>query len=166
MSFMKKINKLLLGAVFLGVFTFGTAGTIFEVNTDDEIANLREKASSKSKVLVKLDDEESGEIIRKEGNWYYVKYKMESGENVYGYIHNSQIVVGETYITSSKDGYVNVRNDASSSSDILEELPNGVKIVKYYQKGEWYYVKFPVHDGGALSEDYGYIHKSQLNKIK
>ena len=104
--------------------------------------------------------------LQKEGDWYYVKYRTESGKNISGYIHRSQIAVGETYITNSKEGYVNVRNEANSSSEILEKLPNGVKVTKYSQKGEWYYIKFSVKDGGALSEDYGYIHESQLANIK
>ncbi len=162
---MEKFRKLLLMTVFFGAFSLGIASTIFEVDTDDK-ANLREKASSTSRILAELDNEAEGEIIKKEGDWYYVKYRTESGKNISGYIHRSQIAVGETYITNSKEGYVNVRNEANSSSEILEKLPNGVKVTKYSQKGEWYYIKFSVKDGGALSEDYGYIHKSQLANIK
>ena len=71
---MKKFRKLLLMAMFLGIFSLGFSKTIFEVNSSDESANLREKASSSSRILARLDNEEDGEIIKKEGNWYYVKY--------------------------------------------------------------------------------------------
>ncbi|MDO5089539.1 MAG: SH3 domain-containing protein [Leptotrichiaceae bacterium] len=163
---MKILKKLLLSIIFLGIFSLGTANEKFEVNSADEITNLREKASKTSKILAELEKEESGDVIKKEGNWYYVKYKTKTGKNIYGYIHKSQIMVGEIYIASSKDGYVNVRNQEDLSSQILESLPNGTKIMKYSQKGDWCYVKFSVKDGGALSEDYGYIHKSQLKKLK
>lgn len=60
------------------------------------------------------------------------------------------------YIEVKKVVYVNVRNEASFSPDTLKKIPNGIKIVKYSQKGEWYYVKFPVEEVEMLSEDYGY----------
>ena len=161
---MKKFRKLLLMAMFLGIFSLGFSKTIFEVNSSDESANLREKASSSSRILARLDNEEDGEIIKKEGNWYYVKYKTRNGKMLYGYIHDSQIAVGEIYVVNSKDGYANVRNLNSSSSPILEKLSNGTKVIKYSQKGEWYSIKFNVNDG--LGEDYGYIHKSQVRKMK
>ena len=160
---MKKFRKLLLMTMFLGIFSLGFSKTIFEVNSSDESANLREKASSSSRILARLDNEEDGEIIKKEGNWYYVKYKTRNGKMLYGYIHDSQIAVGEIYVVNSKDGYANVRNLNSSSSPILEKLSNGTKVIKYSQKGEWYYIKFTVK---GLGEDYGYIHKSQVKKIK
>ena len=82
---------------------------------------------------------------------------------IYGYIHDSQIAVGEIYIVKSKDGYANVRNLNSSSSPILEKLSNGTKVIKYSEKGEWYYIEFTAN---GLGEDYGYIHKSQVIKSK
>ena len=137
---------------------------VFEVNSSDESANLREKASSSSRILARLDNQEEGEIIKKEGKWYYVKYKTRNGKMIYGYIHDSQIAVGEIYVVNSKDGYANVRALNSSSSQILEKLSNGTKVIKHSEKGEWYSIKFNVNDG--LGEDYGYIHKSQVRKMK
>lgn len=52
---------------------------------------------------------EEGELIRKEGNWYYIKHRTESGKILYGYIHKSQGYLMETYVVSSKDGYANIR---------------------------------------------------------
>ncbi len=163
---MKMLKGLLLMTMILGVFNLGFSGMVFEVNTEDETANLREKPSSSSKILARLEIDDEGDIVKKEGDWYYVKYGTKSGKSIYGYIHKSQIAVGEIYITDSKDGYVNVRNEEIPSSSILEKLPNGVKVIKYSQKDGWYYVKFPVKNGGALSEDYGYIHESQIKKAE
>ena len=161
---MKEFRKLLLMTMFLGIFSLGFSKMVFEVNSSDESANLREKASSSSRILARLDNEEDGEIIKKEGNWYYVKYKTGNGKMLYGYIHDSQIAVREIYVVNSKDGYANVRNLDSSSSQILEKLSNGTKVIKHSEKGEWYSIKFNVNDG--LGEDYGYIHKSQVRKMK
>ena len=160
---MKKFRKLMLITMFFGIFSLGFSKMVFEVNSSDESANLREKASSSSRIIARLDNQEDGEIIKKEGNWYYVKYKTRNGKMIYGYIHDSQIAVGEIYIVKSKDGYANVRNLNSSSSPILEKLSNGTKVIKYSEKGEWYYIEFTAN---GLGEDYGYIHKSQVKKMK
>ena len=42
---MKKFRKLLLMTMFLGIFSLGFSKMVFEVNSSDESANLREKAS-------------------------------------------------------------------------------------------------------------------------
>ena len=71
---MGKLKKLLLMMVLLGVSSLGFSKTYFEVYLNDSsLANLREKASSSSKILAELDIFDGGEIIRKEGNWYYIK---------------------------------------------------------------------------------------------
>ncbi|WP_125236786.1 hypothetical protein [Leptotrichia sp. OH3620_COT-345] len=72
--------------------------------------------------------------------------------------------VGKIYVVSYKDGYIDVRNQADSTSQISENLLNGTQIMKYSQEGDRCYVKFPLKSGGALSKDIGYIHKSQLKK--
>ena len=85
-----------------------------------------------------------------------------------GYIHKSQLEIHpETYITSSKDGYINVRSKPSTSSKILAELPNDAYVTRHPKKtvGDWYYVDFgPLSIDSVLEQ--GYIHKSQLKKFK
>jgi len=63
---MKKFRKLLLMTMFLEIFSLGFSKMVFEVNSSDESANLREKASSSSRIIARLDNQEDGEIIRKE----------------------------------------------------------------------------------------------------
>ena len=67
------------------------------------------------------------------------------------------------YVVDAKDGYANVRNEATKNSDVIGELKNGrvVTSIKEHQKGDWYYIEYEA-DGTPF--DYGYIHKSQLKK--
>ena len=112
---MRKCRKLMLMSIFLAFCSLGFSKTFFQVYLNDaSLANLREKPSSSSKILAGLDMFEEGELIRKEGNWYYIKYRTESGKILYGYIHKSQGYLMETYVVSSKDGYANIRWEPSS----------------------------------------------------
>ena len=146
------------------------------VISKDGYANLREEASTKSKILKKVDN--SYTIVNlepvedKDNNWYWVIVEKGSPKDGYdygeGYIHKSQLGIHpETYITSSKDEYVNVRSKASSSSKILHQLPINNYVIRYPEKteGDWYYIGY-TFDSGAPGVFKGYIHKSQLKKFK
>ena len=154
------------------------------VISKDGYANLREKASTNSKIKNRIDN--SYDIINfdtmKEKDWYYVitfnpPKKAEYNENYNyhygeGYIHESQVAIHpETYITSSKDGYVNVRSKPSTSSKVLDELYlsdyNDIYVTRHPEKtvGDWYYVDYD-EQGPVSGLSQGYIHKSQLKKFK
>ena len=77
---MKKLKRLLVMVFFLAVSSLGFS-TEFKVHGGDSgEANLREKPNTNSRILAKLEIFESGEIIKKEGNWYYIKYETEAGK--------------------------------------------------------------------------------------
>ena len=74
------MKKLILMAMFLILCNLGFSKTFFEVSFNDGTsANLREKASNNSKIVAELDMFDGGEVIKKEGDWYYIKYRTESG---------------------------------------------------------------------------------------
>ena len=135
------MRKLLLMSILLGVSSLGFSKTFFQVYLNDaSLANLREKPSSSSRILAGLDMFEEGELIRREGNWYYIKYRTESGKMLYGYIHKSQGYLMETYVVSSKDGYANKRWEPSSSAKIAGKEKNGKVLEVYEEKGDWLYI--------------------------
>ena len=55
----------------------------------DGHTNLREKPSSNSEILLRINDGERLQIISKEGLWY--KVKTNSGQT--GYVHNSRLKI-------------------------------------------------------------------------
>ena len=137
------------------------------VISKDGYANLREKASTNSKIKNRIDN--SYDIINfdtmKEKDWYYVKIERDGNYSEIGYIHKSQLGIHpETYVTSSKDGYVNVRSKPSTSSKVLVQLDNNDYVTRHPKKtvGDWYYVDYDDYESLAQ----GYIHKSQLKKYK
>lgn len=60
-------------------------------------------------------------------------------------------------ITKSSDGYVNLRSDASSSSEILQQLPNNTFLAKMETRGNWFLVTWV-----DAPEVRGFVHKSQV----
>ena len=147
------------------------------VISKDGYANLREEASTKSKILKKVDN--SYTIVNlepmedKDNNWYWVIVEKGSPKDVYdygeGYIHKSQLGKHpEIYVTSSKDDHINVRAKANSTSQILVTLDSGMHVRRYPEKtvGDWYYVNYGLEGAIAPVTTEGYIHKSQLKKEK
>ena len=161
------MKKILVFLMFLLSLT--TMAERFVIISKDGYSNLREEASTNSKVLAKVDNSYTiFNLYTNEKDWYYVKIERDGNYSEIGYIHKSQLGIHpETYITSSKDGYINVRAKASTSSKVLAELPNGAYVTRYPEKtvGDWYYVDYNV-DGGDITFMEGYIHKSQLKKYK
>ena len=166
------MKKILVFFMFLLSLT--SLSERFIVISKDGYANLREEASTKSKILKKVDNNyiifELDRNKDKDWHWVHVqKYSKKDGYAVAeGYIHKSQLEIHpETYVTSSKDGYINVRSKPSTSSKILAELPNDAYVTRHPKKtvGDWYYVDFgPLSIDSVLEQ--GYIHKSQLKKFK
>ena len=158
------MKKLLLVILFL-LSSLTALAVRYIVDTKEGYANLREEASSKSKVLKKLKNKDEVKFWGEKGDWLYVIYEFEDGsDTIMAFIHKSQVKLHpETYEISAKEGYDNVRNEATKNSDIIGELKNGrvVASIKEHQKGDWYYIEYEA-DGTPF--DYGYIHKSQLKK--
>lgn len=158
---MELMKKLILVVMFLILCNLGFSKTSFEVSFNDGTSvNLREKASSNSKILAKLEIFVGGEVIKKEGDWYYIKYRTESEKILYGYIHESQGFLVETYVVSSKDGYANIRWEPSSNGKIAGTEKNGTILEVYDEKGEWLHITY----GDSPHFPVAYVHKSQVKK--
>ena len=163
------MKKILAFLMFLLSLT--TMAERFVIISKDGYSNLREEASTNSKVLAKVDNSYliyNTNTYNENKDWYSVQIERDGNYYQVGYIHKSQLGIHpETYITSSKDGYINVRAKASTSSKVLAELPNDAYVTRHPKKtvGDWYYVDFgPLSIDSVLEQ--GYIHKSQLKKFK
>ena len=157
------MKKILVFFMFLLSLT--SLAVKFAVVSKDGYANLREEPNSKSKVIKKLKNNHEMVFWHEKGEWFYVGAEPNDkySDMTDGYIHRSQVKLHpETYTVSSKDGYANVRNEATVNSDLIAELKNGTLVTKFKEKGEWWGIEFDSEDGTPF--DYGYIHKSQLKK--
>lgn len=174
------MKKMLVFFIFLLSLTTLAKGYL-AVTSKDGYANLRKEASTKSKILKKIDNSytifevnpnELEEFARYE-DWYLVAVEKSSDKDGYyseiGYIHKSQLGKHpEIYVTSSKDNHVNVRAKANTSSEILITLDSGMHVRRYPEKtkGDWYYINYGLEGAIFPITTEGYIHKSQLKKEK
>jgi len=93
----KKIAALFILALFLGRLSViaaqdGAARTV-RIKVSAEQANLRERPDIGSAVLQPIPEGTVLEADRKEGEWYVVRYTLEDGGVIAGYIHESLVTV-------------------------------------------------------------------------
>lgn len=146
----------------------------YVLNTKDSYVNLREKPSTKAKILQRLNvegDEEEEEdnfslYLKKEvGDWYYfeVSYGLMDASR-YGYIHKSQVKLHpNSYIVNSKKGYVYLNNEAKEGTEGVVRLENGSYVTKQGdEENGWYMVQHDDFNEGDAP--WGYIKKKDLKK--
>ena len=68
--------------------------------------------------------------------------------------------LAERFVVSSKDGYANLRKEATTNSKVIMEVDNSTQITLLFKNGDWYYVE--IFKNNPLLYAEGYIHKSQL----
>lgn len=130
----------------------------------DGNVELKEFPSQSSKTVATIASFECLNRIGESSDWVNVKVD-ETGAT--GYIHKSLIINDErqyimTHKVNSKDGFANVRAGASKDSKALIALSTGTEIVVFpgFEKGSWLYAGYR----GAQKFEYGYIHKSIVQK--
>ena len=127
----------------------GKTGTIVNCKTQ---VNVREKASSKSKLLGTARKGEQFDVLGTSGSWVRIDYKGKTG-----YVYKTYIkVTGEDPVTpiTGKKGtivncktQVNVRAKASSNAALLGVAKKGETYDVLGKSGNWYKIDFDGEDG-------------------
>lgn len=96
---MKKQAVLFLPFCILALALFGpaqqTPAKLLKVKVTAEQANLREKPDIGSAIVQQIPEGTVLEADKKEGEWFFVRYTLEDGGVIGGYIHESLVVVVE-----------------------------------------------------------------------
>ena len=93
-TFLPIMVVLVLGAA-LSLGAQATAGRTFKIKVTAEQANLREKPDIGSGIVQQIPEGTVLEADKKEGEWFFVRYTLEDGGVIGGYIHESLVVVVE-----------------------------------------------------------------------
>ena len=93
--------------------------------------NVRASASTTADVLGKLAQNQTVTLEEKTGDWYKITYN-----GTMGYINSGYVKVQQTEATVTGDK-LNVRASASTSANILGQLPRGTKVIVKAKEGEW-----------------------------
>ncbi len=120
-------------------FPDGTTGTIVNCKTR---VNVREKASSKSRLLGKADKGTTYEVLGRSGNWVKIKFEGKEGYVYRTYIRVDGEETGKTVKIVNCKTRVNVREKASSKSKIIGTAKKGETFELLGKSGNWYKVDF------------------------
>ncbi len=91
-TILPNIVILVLGAAFCAAAQDAPARPM-KVKVTAEQANLREKPDIGSSIVQQIPEGTVLEADRKEGEWFFVRYTLEDGGVIGGYIHESLVVV-------------------------------------------------------------------------
>ena len=159
MNKMKKISIITIILYMLFITTsFATTATI-----DVSSARLREEANTTSKVLTNIYKGEKVEILEKNGEWYKVKYRSNTGYLKNTLIKEEAISNNEVEeITQEVDSdKVTIKNNTviryqpNMMSNTIIQIETGKELTKILEVGNWIKVS-----DGAIE---GWILKSKLN---
>ncbi len=127
------------------------SGTTSTAKTTDYL-NLREGASTSSKVLATLAKGTTVTITESSGAWRKVKAGTRTG-----WVHSQYLTSttsGSTTVTKTTTDSLNLRQSASTSAKVITVLAKGAKVTVTSTKGDWSAVKV-----GSRS---GWVHSSYL----
>ncbi len=132
--------------------------------------NVRSDASTSSSIMCYIVKGTKVTITGTSGDWYKIETTV-GGAKVIGYVHSSYITVGASDNTSGNAGQtpaagegvcntsaLNIRKDASTSSDTYGVIKQGEKVTILSKSGDWYKVKTTV----SGVEVTGFAHASYI----
>ena len=142
-----------------------TPASYLATNRDSEKVDIHAQPDIRSAILAICDNQSEAAVLGKIGTWYRVRLAVRPNQPaerriVNGYVHQSQVSLRHVYTVHSADGPADLRLNADHRAEIQQRIPNGTTVAEHPAKrrGDWHYVS--VH--GSDSDNYGYVHKSQL----
>ena len=127
----------------------------------DGYLNVREKASTKGKIIGKMVRNAACEIIGEDGDWYQIK----SG-SVKGYVSKQYIVTGEEakeialdyvalrLIVTTKSN-LNVRKSPSTDAKVVDKIATNERYPVEEDLGDWIKIHVGINEDGE--DIYGYV---------
>ena len=114
--------------------------------------NIREAASTNSKVLTSLPKGSFVTLISASGNWYYVEYT----DGKYGYCHKGYIKPdsGKTVTVNTSSTSLNVRTGAGTNYAVKDKIPKGDIVIILSTTGEWSKILYDGVKTGYVNNKY------------
>ncbi len=131
----------------------GKIATIVNCKTK---VNVREKASSNSKIIGTADKGSTYEVLGKSGNWYKIDYDGEEGYVFHQYVklsNEEEPIEGKTG-TIKCNTHVNIREKATKNSKLLGTAKNGETFTVKGRSGNWIKIDYKGKTG--------YVYKSYI----
>lgn len=146
---------LLLIAVCIHLPSWITADSI-TVEITGDVVNVREKPGTSHSIVTQIKKGETYPVEKEQGDWYEIK--LPSGKT--GWIANwlaaKQVNTGMQSGMVNVDG-LNVRADATASSDVVGTLNSGEKVKIIRENSGWYEISY---ESGTAWVSAQYVEKS------
>lgn len=149
MNFKKRVTACVLaaGLALSQMVTFAAESGIVTA----DCLNVRSQASTSSKVVGQLYQNQTVTLEEKTGDWYKITYNGNAA-----YISGSYVKVQTTEATVTADK-LNVRASASTSSNVLGQLSYGTKVTVKAKNGDWATIEY---NGGTAYVSTAYLSDS------
>lgn len=114
-------------AMMLSMAMMAQGRCLMSITDKDGYSNIRKGMTTKSAIVRKVIKGTDVYVTPTGTNWYRVSLSP-NGAFV-GYIHNSCVGMGDNFVTiyqvTDKDGYTNVRQQATTKSAIVKKMRTG-----------------------------------------
>ena len=127
-----------------------------KVSASGKHLNVREKATTSSSIIAKLEDQSWITLLEKSGNWWRVRYDT----NSYGYCYDAYITPRSTSfhaVLNAQTATVNIYRGEGTSYEIKKALPNGSAVAVLNKGKTWSCILF----GGTRK---GYVQTEKLRE--
>ena len=160
---MKKFKLLTTLFIFTSLITtneikvtnaISNSSSVGKVVTSGTNLNVRQSASTSSKIISKLKNNALITIISTHNNFYKIEYKDEQ----YGYVHKSYITKINSSIKKVTASTLNVRSGSSTKYKVIDKLNKNELVATLSLSNNFYKV---LYDGSSI----GYVHKDYLKDI-
>ncbi|WDF04465.1 SH3 domain-containing protein [Shouchella hunanensis] len=106
--------------------------------------NLRAQPNTNSSIRTTLSKDQTVQIVKKEGNWYFVRVGFQTGWVSADFVSITSDNVEEnkpSLGSATTTARLNLRSGAGTSHRVLTTLPVGQKLELLQKQGNWYQVK-------------------------
>ncbi|MFB4210374.1 SH3 domain-containing protein [Shouchella sp. JSM 1781072] len=117
--------------------------------------NLRSQPNTSSSIRTTLSKGQTLQIVKQEGNWYFVRVGFQTGWVSSEFVSTSNENVGDSNPSlgsATTTARLNLRSGAGTSHRVLTTLPVGQKLELLQKQGNWYQVKAGNQTGWVSSE--------------
>lgn len=129
-----------------------TGSEVGKVATTGSNLNVRQSASTSSKIITKLKNNTLITIISTHSNFYKIEYK----DNKYGYVHKNYITKISSTIRKVSASSLNVRSGNSTKYKVVDKLARNELVATLSLTNNFYKI---LYDGSSI----GYVHKDYLS---
>ncbi|MFS0787783.1 SH3 domain-containing protein [Shouchella sp. 1P09AA] len=117
--------------------------------------NLRSQPNTSSSIRTTLSKGQTVQIVKQEGNWYFVRVGFQTGWVSSEFVSTSSENVDNgnpSLGSATTTARLNLRSGAGTSHRVLTTLPIGQKLELLQKQGNWYQVKAGNQTGWVSSE--------------